>query len=113
MEKTFEFIDSTSNDKFTRRLARSHAMKGKNTGKTHHRRSRLDQGQLHKYRQSVLPPVAESRHIQRSTGDILHSPLGLTSHTLSKELLSISFPVEATAHSQRIINQCKCFTVYS
>ncbi|EGZ76383.1 hypothetical protein NEUTE2DRAFT_98137 [Neurospora tetrasperma FGSC 2509] len=42
MGKGFQFIDSTKTDRVTRRLVRSHAMKGKNVGKVLHRRSRLE-----------------------------------------------------------------------
>ncbi|KAB5566070.1 hypothetical protein GE09DRAFT_727896 [Coniochaeta sp. 2T2.1] len=43
MTVKFEFIDGTKKDPRTRRLARSHAMKGKNVGKKHNRRSRVAQ----------------------------------------------------------------------
>jgi hypothetical protein len=38
--KQFKFIDGTKSDKSTRRSALSHAMKGKNVGKTHNRHRR-------------------------------------------------------------------------
>lgn len=56
MNKDFKFVDGTKTDKSTRRAALSHAMKGKNIGKTHQRRSRLDrcQAQQKYYKESPL-----------------------------------------------------------
>lgn len=109
MEKTFEFIDSRKNDKLTRKLARSHAMKGKNTGKKLNRRSRLELGQLHRCRPNVLLPMAENRKKQLITDYRAHCSLQLAYNSLSNDLLSVSFPLNATPQSQRVINQCKCF----
>ncbi|KAH6665247.1 hypothetical protein B0J14DRAFT_620962 [Halenospora varia] len=45
MEKTFQFVDSSAKvDRVTRKLMRSHVIKGKNAGKTVYRRSRLELG---------------------------------------------------------------------
>lgn len=54
MDKSFEFIDSTKSDRLTKRLVRSHAMKGKNAGKKLHRRSRLDLYQPQKCNRSLF-----------------------------------------------------------
>lgn len=113
MEKSFKFIDATKNDKLTRRLARNHALKGKNTGKTLYRRSKLEQGQLHTYRRFTLTPIVESQIGQRSSGAAIHGSPGLTNHTLSNDILSASFAFEVSPHNQRIINQCRCFAIQS
>jgi hypothetical protein len=103
MEKRYEFIDSTKRDRSTKRLARSHAMKGKNAGKTLHRRSRLDLGR----RPVTLMPVAECQHDDASYRAPTQYSLGVTSPTLDSSFLSFSFPVEATPKTRSMIGQCK------
>jgi hypothetical protein len=41
METTFHFVDARQTDRAAKRRMRSHVMKGKNAGRTIHRRSRL------------------------------------------------------------------------
>ncbi|KAH8651186.1 hypothetical protein BX600DRAFT_100372 [Xylariales sp. PMI_506] len=61
MDKGFAFVDGLKTDRLTRRLARSHAMKGKNIGKEHHHRSRLNRGRAPTGRSSVSSPGYQGR----------------------------------------------------
>ncbi|EXJ79038.1 hypothetical protein A1O3_08539 [Capronia epimyces CBS 606.96] len=105
-QKHFEFIDSTKSDKATRRLARSHAMKGKNAGKTlhRHRQSRLDlRGQ-----QTATARVPNRRSAQENENRrtlAVQDSLDLTYPALSDKLLSVSFPVETTPQGLGLISQ--------
>ena len=112
MEKSFEFIDSTKNDRLTKRLVRSHAMKGKNAGKTLARSSRLDLSRQLKCRQVALVRNAKSRNDEENRNAPIRASLGLTYMGLGDKLLSISFPVEITSQNQHVINQCQCFALY-
>ncbi|KAF7558920.1 hypothetical protein G7046_g5233 [Stylonectria norvegica] len=63
MMREFAFVDGSKTDRSTRRYARSHAMRGKNLGKTHHRPSRL--AQQPKRRELIL----QSQHVERQSAD--------------------------------------------
>ncbi|KAJ4376858.1 hypothetical protein N0V85_008978 [Neurospora sp. IMI 360204] len=67
MGKGFQFIDSTKTDRVTRRLVRSHAMKGKNVGKVLHRRSRLELD-LHTPRPSKKACTSTARNLLPQQG---------------------------------------------
>lgn len=107
MVKKFEFIDGTKNDRPTLKLARSHAMKGKNLGKTHQRRSRLDADQRHKRTQLVLLQVCEGQKYGESNNTPVQSSVSLTYKDPGDQLLSVSFPVEVTPESGGVIYHCK------
>jgi putative hemolysin len=108
MNKDFRFIDGTKNDKFTRRLARSHAMKGKNVGKVHQRRSQLS---LHLQRNKGVSKVqtSDSEQDETRTISMAQSSSSPITGVLGHRLLSVSFPVEATPQSLGIVNQCKLY----
>ncbi|MBV36668.1 MAG: hypothetical protein CMP47_14640 [Rickettsiales bacterium] len=101
MEDNFAFIDCTKSDRSTKKLVRSHAMKGKNAGKTHHRRSRLDLSRSHKSGQSALVQPLDRLNNQECRMGLL----GLTYEAVGEQLLAIPFPIEATSQNRPIINQ--------
>ena len=107
MVKQFKFIDGTKNDRPTLRLARSHAMKGKNLGKTHHRRSRLGPDQRHKKRQLVLLQVDDGQKYVESNNSPGQDSLSLIYDDPGDQLLSVSFPVELTPASRDVIYHCE------
>ena len=81
-------------------------MKGRNLGKTHRRRSRLDTDQLHKKRQLTHLRVSDSQRYEESSNTPVQGSLGLTYKSFGDELLSVSFPIETTPQSRDIIYQC-------
>jgi len=100
MEKTFQFVDSSAKvDRVTRKLMRSHVMKGKNAGKTVHRRSRLELGAGRTpCGDASLPNGARKRNAEE---------LGPVARNLGNVLRTFQFPVELGESSLKIINQCK------
>ncbi len=108
MEDNFAFIDCTKSDRSTKKLVRSHAMKGKNAGKTHHRRSRLDLSRSHKSGQSALVQPLDRLNNQECRMGLL----GLTYEAVGEQLLAIPFPIEATSQNRPIINQCKYLGIF-
>jgi hypothetical protein len=107
VEMKFAFIDGTKKDKSTRRLARSHAMRGKNVGKTHPRRPRPAMGEPYTSKEAT---PANLRNLEEENGtapvqgaiSFYHAVWG------GDALLSASFPLVATPQSLDVINQCKC-----
>jgi len=97
----FEFIDGTRNDKGTRRIARSHAMKGKNAGRKHPNRRR--QG-------ARLQPQANVPGCEASTVSDVH----LVQRALTggpgadePELLPLHLPFDTTLGSLHVIKLCE------
>ena len=88
---------------------RSHAMKGKNAGKTLHRRSRVNRGLTHQCTQMVPLSVVECGNDEASDGDPLQR---LACTALRDKPLSFSFSIDATPQSQYVINQCELIAVY-
>ncbi|KAH8648433.1 hypothetical protein BX600DRAFT_554941 [Xylariales sp. PMI_506] len=109
MKKGFAFIDGLKDDRATRRKALSHAMKGKNFGKTHHRPSKLGQrSRRRNLRQTYLAAIdADQYHFELDSAS--GSP-GLDSHVLCCKHLPIPFPIETTPLNRHTINQF--FTFY-
>lgn len=103
MERTFQFVDNSATvDVVTRKLMRSHVMKGKNTGKTLHRRSRLElvpSRTTQDYFETLSEDEAAkrrnleiSRPVERNLGNVLHT---------------FHFPVELNESSLKSMHQCK------
>ncbi|KAJ9632781.1 hypothetical protein H2204_007656 [Knufia peltigerae] len=86
--KTFAFIDSSKVDRLSQRLVRSHAMKGKNAGKRHHRRSRLDLN-----RHQLI-----AKTLSYNSGSVTLNHWPAPSH-------SVSFPIKTTLQSRDTINK--------
>jgi hypothetical protein len=106
MEKTFQFVDSSAKvDRVTRKLIRSHVMKGKNAGKTVHRRSRLELGAGRTPCGDASLPNGEAR--KRNAEE-----LGPVARNLGNVLRTFQFPVELSENSLKIINQCKCGSLF-
>ena len=115
MDKGFEFIDGTRCDRFTRRVARSHAMKGKNVGRKLNRRSRLGIGRL-----PTTKPKAALHDPKRSLPDrvvsggsstVVRASLGKlsepkSSDLLSERLLPETLPFDVSAQSRYVIKEC-------
>jgi hypothetical protein len=102
----YAFIDGTKSDRATRKLARSHAMKGKNVGKTRLRRSRLRPGASHTSTQPVF--ANDGSHEEESSSAPAHGTMSFYHVAWGGDaLLSAPFPFQATPQSQDVINQCK------
>ena len=104
MQKTFEFIDGTKHDRLTRRLARSHALKGKNVGKKLYRRSRLDLDQSRRHQRPVPVPPKSEEEISVPGSEGVHP--GIVA--ISGDSLSIPFPIDTASQGHHIVSQCKC-----
>jgi hypothetical protein len=97
MVQDFQFIDGTKHDGATRRLARSHVMKGKNAGRKLNRRSRKEARPSKRQTSSQVSGVS-------SNNECMWSPI------LIDTLRFVSFPVDALPESQFVINHCMCIT---
>lgn len=109
MEQTFHFMNGLSNDEKSKKLMRSHVMKGKNAGKKIHRRSRLEL-QVTRHRPNV---VTNSSQICGKLREKYHdadwryeSPNRL-SVDFGNKFMTFSLPVEVTPYSLEVINECK------
>ena len=87
MERSFLFVDGVQADKSSKRLLRRHVMKGKNAGKTVHRRSRLP-----KCRPKINDTTADS---SRSVRDF------------ERTYLTVSPSFSISPDSLRVINDCE------
>lgn len=94
--QNFQFIDGTKHDRETRRLARSHAMKGKNAGRKLHRRSRKELG-------PPRPHGGPKPTTGQDSGNGLQSD-SLNSPPLIDTLQFVSFPVNGLPECQYIIH---------
>jgi len=100
MEKAFQFVDSSAKvDRVTRKLMRSHVMKGKNAGKTVHRRSRLELG--------AGRTPCDDASFQNETRKRNSEELGPVPRNLGNVLRTFQFPVELSESSLKNIDQCK------
>ncbi|OKL63372.1 hypothetical protein UA08_01924 [Talaromyces atroroseus] len=107
MDKSFLFVDSTHVDSTTRKSIRRHVMNGKNVGKTHRRSSRFDLVRRTPYnydnRTFGRSPRASA---ENATNAIQSVPCPVANHkNLGNSLLSLSFPMELTSHSLKVINE--------
>lgn len=101
MTKSFQFVDGGDKvDRVTRKLMRSHVMKGKNAGKKVHRRSRLDLGPERTPCNDASFPNKEAR--KPNTEE-----LGPVTRNLGNILRTFQFPVELSESSLKSIDQCK------
>ncbi len=105
MNETFEFVDGTKRDRATRRIARSHAMKGKNVGKTHHRRSKLGSCPPLENNQTG-PPQIHGEAEEDCITSIDGSP-SMKYKALGTQIFSVSFPLETSPQGQQVIQKCK------
>ncbi|KAK7751742.1 hypothetical protein SLS62_006227 [Diatrype stigma] len=106
MERSFHFVDTTRNDKASKRRMRRFVMKGKNAGKTIHRPSRLALAENHR-----RPPQSStgSTALARVTGDdVDKNALFTYSGALTMEyrhcLPTYSLPFKVAPHLLKVIN---------
>lgn len=118
MEKSFHFVDTTQNDKASRRQVRRFVMKGKNAGKTVHRPSRMAALAKHHQQQANTSSssgggssMALSR-VTASDGDMeaLFAYSGALATKYRDMYPTFSLPVKVAPHSLKIINQCELHT---
>jgi len=101
MKKTFHFVDGSDKvDRVTRKSMRSYVMKGKNAGKTVHRRSRLDLGAGRTPCNDASVPNEKAR--KPNTEE-----LGPVARNLGNVLRTFRFPVKLSESSLESIDQCK------
>ncbi len=101
MKKTVQFVDNSAKvDRVTRKLMRSHVMKGKNSGKIVHRRSRLELGAGWTPCDDASFPSEEARKLEGEE-------LGTVARNLGNVLRTFQFPVELSESSLKCIGQCK------
>lgn len=103
MAQNFQFIDGTKHDRATRRLARSHVMKGKNVGRRLNRRSRKETCSLKQHEAPRRTPGQDS-NTSLDNERMRNPPIIDTLHF-------VSFPVDALPESQFVINQCMVYLV--
>lgn len=101
MEKTFKFVDSSAKvDRVTRKLMRSHVMRGKNAGKTVHRRSRFELS-------AGRTPCGDASFPNEEARKRNAEELGPVARNLGNVLRTFQFPVELSESSLKSIDQCK------
>lgn len=115
MEKSFHFVDTTQNDKASRRQVRRFVMKGKNAGKTVHRPSRMAALAKHHQQQANTSSSSSSMALSRVTasdGDMeaLFAYSGALATKYRDMYPTFSLPVKVAPHSLKIINQCELHT---
>lgn len=98
MGEKFHFVDGIGADRASKRLMRSHVMKGKNAGKTLHRRTRPG---ARRQRSEVITKCRESEIAECQ----LASPVD-TSLMLGSLLRTLSTPVDFTRYSLGVIHKC-------
>lgn len=111
MSSKFQFVDGYKPSRANKRLIRSHAMKGRNAGKSVHRASRLFLVAKQPPRQCLLPRQAlanlrygaDQRDVLKRPASVLSSP--------GDGLLFCSLPVQFTPASLHVVSQCKPFTI--
>jgi hypothetical protein len=107
MGKRFLFVDSTDVDRTTRKSIRRHVMNGKNAGKTHHRSSRLDLIRRTPYnnnRTTFQRSASTSNEEEAEADQELSCPV-TNYRNLGNPFLSLSFPLELTPRSLKVINE--------
>ncbi|KAH8812227.1 hypothetical protein F5884DRAFT_784799 [Xylogone sp. PMI_703] len=106
MEKTFHFVDSTRADRASKRLIRSHVMKGKNTGKRFHRSSRLDLATRRPYAYNAFLGASQTLEVQKTENIEPENICPTTiARVLGDVLHTLPFPLELTPDSFKIMNQ--------
>ncbi|KAH8888079.1 hypothetical protein GQ53DRAFT_872304 [Thozetella sp. PMI_491] len=105
MDKGFQFVNGPRADKTARRLIRSHVMRGKNTGKTIHRQSRLElAGQLPGWSNSQKR-ASELANLDEAGADWRYFCPATIARNIGDLFLTLAFPLEPTPYSLRVINQ--------
>ena len=98
MERQFLFVDSTSNDRQARKLARSHAMKGKNAGKKIHRRSRLE---------AFENTRSSRKHAEQDAGRVnLAQSIDILPDPYSSSRVVLPLMGASTPKEERVLRQC-------
>jgi hypothetical protein len=111
MSSKFQFVDGYKPSRANKRLIRSHAMKGKNAGKSVHRASRLSLVTKQPPRQCMLPSQAQvNLRYSVDQRDVLKRPASVLSGP-GDGLLFCSLPVQFTPASLHVVSQCKPFTI--
>ncbi|PWY75522.1 hypothetical protein BO70DRAFT_430957 [Aspergillus heteromorphus CBS 117.55] len=105
MNKTFHFVSDAQVDRKSQRSLRSHVMKGKNSGKTFHRASRLDLARQRPYRYSA--PRTSHKETSKNTS----LPRTTVERNIGNVFLTVPCPVELRPDSLRIINQFYMYVV--
>ncbi len=102
MEKSFHFVDtSVEVDRVARKSMRSHVMRGKNAGKTVHRRSRLELGG------AVRTTFGDASLLHEEAGRRNAETLGPVVRNLGNVLRTFRFPVELSQSALKSIDLCK------
>lgn len=99
MEGAFHFVDVLRTDKASKRLMRRHVMKGKNAGRTIHRRARREAPRCRR------PEIVTSRREEETEVQKLKSPAAMP-QCLQRQTLGLSTPVGLTPYSLGVINKC-------
>ncbi|KAF1979765.1 hypothetical protein BU23DRAFT_496621 [Bimuria novae-zelandiae CBS 107.79] len=112
MTTTFLFIDSLNNDRFTKSLARSHVLKGKNVGRKLNRRPRVEPDRrkpasafLSNPGRDVARQLANSSELDTTPSIIPEASLPLNYLYFNDHLLDSAFPIEVTLKSQHLVQQ--------
>ncbi|KAF2736683.1 hypothetical protein EJ04DRAFT_575109 [Polyplosphaeria fusca] len=100
-QQKYQFIDATRSDRATKRAIRSHAMRGKNAGKKHNRRSRLAIG--HAIAKDSLTCPSGSGLFQAWKAKISSMNSDPFRQPPARTLAPISFPVEPSQTDFRLI----------
>jgi hypothetical protein len=102
--QTYQFIDAMRSDRDTKRLIRSHAMRGKNVGKTHVRRSRLAMTG------NLSPQLSTDSQVSSGNSGVDASRSTPTAENVlsmpRRNLGYLVFPVEVTGYDMRLIDEC-------
>lgn len=108
MSPTFLFIDGTKTDRTTRRIARSHAMKGKNVGKKHFGRQKKDILLQSKWQQFSDPDAtARDARDDESMQAVNLPESSLSSRARCKDVIIPAHFEPSAPYSQHAVKQCK------
>ncbi|KAH8680749.1 hypothetical protein BX600DRAFT_504504 [Xylariales sp. PMI_506] len=103
MQQTFRFVDGVQVDKSTRKLMRSHVMKGKNAGKKFHRPSRLEASKRGQQQSMVLAwPPAKPLKPHEFTSPLHLSPSDIVKN-VGNILCTLQAPIVVEPVQLRII----------
>jgi hypothetical protein len=103
---SFQFVESGKTDPATRKLIRSHVMKGKNVGKTRLRPTRKDEGEV---------PEDHAAKFSLSAcqfNDDVETEIPTIAPTIGHSFSALTFPCEAQPYMKNLIQQCKDSFIY-